>query len=128
MNGPDLLSIGRQKLTDAIYQYQPPVNTPLAKRYHACSPHRLDREQKCPTKHFTHPHVGHFPAQVFDLSRGEMGDGAQGRNRTTDTAIFNHRISANILPTTCPNCSRFWARAPTVVDRRLALGQRLAND
>ena len=79
MNGPDLLSIGRQKLTDAIYQYQPPVNTPLAKRYHACSPHRLDREQKCPTKHFTHPHVGHFPAQVFDLSRGEMGDGAQGR-------------------------------------------------
>jgi hypothetical protein len=29
MNGPDILSIARQKLTDAICQYQPPVNTPL---------------------------------------------------------------------------------------------------
>ena len=29
MNGPDPLSIARQKLTDAICQYQPPINAPL---------------------------------------------------------------------------------------------------
>jgi hypothetical protein len=71
----------------------------------AARPER-NREQKCPTGPVSWQKWDKISNQVLESKGAENGNGAQGRNRTTDTVIFSH-VRAILSPTCHPTVTPF---------------------